>query len=323
METGDRPTHGLTVHRLRFRYVVQHRLQLPTHRGTALRGALLEAVRGRFCILQGRANAPACGAQPDCQVCGLVAATDAQGPRGVELPRPYALQPASDRRMTLDPGDDLGFDLLLFGTGIAFFPYLALAAQGLRRLGRVDDPSQGHNIALADIWAVNDLTGHASRLVRRAEPTFNLPMLPIDHQHVLAYAATLPREEITVRLRTPLRLVADGSLLRRLHFASLFRRIVRRFSDLSLAYGGGLPGLDFSPLLAQAERVETVEDRTSWLDVESPSSRLGRTTPIGGLVGAVSFRGDLGPLLPWLVWGELIGAGKDTTKGNGWIELTT
>jgi hypothetical protein len=47
----------------------------------------------------------------------------------------------------------------------------------------------------------------------------------------------------------------------------------------------------------------------------------GRALPIGGLVGTISFQGELAPLLPWLLWSRLLGVDKDVTKGNGVIDV--
>jgi hypothetical protein len=35
------------------------------------------------------------------------------------------------------------------------------------------------------------------------------------------------------------------------------------------------------------------------------------------LIGAITFAGNLKPLLPLLAWGMVLQVGKDTTKGNG------
>ncbi|MGH2391800.1 MAG: CRISPR system precrRNA processing endoribonuclease RAMP protein Cas6 [Chloroflexota bacterium] len=42
---------------------------------------------------------------------------------------------------------------------------------------------------------------------------------------------------------------------------------------------------------------------------------------MGGLVGKITFTGDLAPFLPWLVWGEIRHVGKDTAKGNGLYQI--
>jgi CRISPR-associated endoribonuclease Cas6 len=50
-------------------------------------------------------------------------------------------------------------------------------------------------------------------------------------------------------------------------------------------------------------------------------ARQGRALPIGGLVGTISFEGELAPFLPWLQWAGLLGVGKDATKGNEVIDV--
>ena len=42
---------------------------------------------------------------------------------------------------------------------------------------------------------------------------------------------------------------------------------------------------------------------------------------MGGLVGEVTLEGELGPFLPWLVWGTLVHVGKDAAMGNGQFRL--
>src|SRR5581483_11465201 len=130
-----------------------------------------------------------------------------------------------------------------------------------------------------------------------------------------------PAEQLCLELRSPLRLVADGRLVQRLTMAVLMRRLLRRLSDLSRLFGSAPLEADFAALLAAAEAVRLIHDHTRWLDLESHSGRSGRRTPIGGLVGRVAYEGPLAPLLPYLAWLPAIGAGKDVTKGNGWIEI--
>ena len=149
-----------------------------------------------------------------------------------------------------------------------------------------------------------------------------MPDLPITHAAVLERASRLPREAITLELLTPLRLVGEGKLVHTLTFEPLLRRLLRRLDQLALATTGQGLDLPFGELVDAARDVRVVQDKTRWLDASSHSSRTGRTTPIGGLVGTITFAGDLAPFLPWLVWGEIAHVGKDATKGNGWYRLT-
>ena len=75
-------------------------------------------------------------------------------------------------------------------------------------------------------------------------------------------------------------------------------------------------------VMAQAEAVRVVRDETRWVELASYSTRLGRTTPLGGLMGRVTFGGDLSPFAAWLVWGQFTHVGKDAVKGNGWYQLS-
>ena len=126
---------------------------------------------------------------------------------------------------------------------------------------------------------------------------------------------------VTLELLTPMRLVMAGVLAKRLTFPLLMRRLLRRLTDLTRTATGGHPGFDHEALLQGAEVVRVVEDLTRWVDVPSYSSRQGRLTPIGGLMGTVTFEGNLQPFAPWLTWGAIVHIGKDATKGNGYYRL--
>jgi hypothetical protein len=55
--------------------------------------------------------------------------------------------------------------------------------------------------------------------------------------------------------------------------------------------------------------------------VVSYSSRQRRRTPIGGLLGDITFAGDLAPLRELLAWGALVHVGKNAVKGDGWYSI--
>ncbi|MBI1884774.1 MAG: CRISPR system precrRNA processing endoribonuclease RAMP protein Cas6 [Chloroflexi bacterium] len=146
--------------------------------------------------------------------------------------------------------------------------------------------------------------------------------MPVTHEVVTSSCRLLNSlSGATLELLTPTRLVADGALVKRLTFPVFLRRLLRRLTDLTRTATGGHPGFDHEALLQQAEDVRVAEDRTRWVDVPSYSSRQGRFTPIGGLVGEVTFEGDLKPFAPWLIWGSITHVGKDATKGGGWYRL--
>ena len=44
--------------------------------------------------------------------------------------------------------------------------------------------------------------------------------------------------------------------------------------------------------------------------------------PMHGLVGSLDLEGDVGALLPWLRWGEIVHVGKATSYGLGRMTVT-
>ncbi|HEY3230251.1 MAG TPA: CRISPR system precrRNA processing endoribonuclease RAMP protein Cas6, partial [Roseiflexaceae bacterium] len=246
---------------------------------------------------------------------------------GDQRPRPYAIQPPADGPRRYDPGAVFSFGLGLFGSAAQLFPYVVMAAQALGEngIGR-PLPELGHRRGRArveQIAAIQPLKGARQVLYQAGSYAVQAPGLPVTAVDVAAHAAALPPDRLTLRFLTPLRLVDDQHLVKRLALRPLVQRLMRRLDDLCIAYGDGPLGLDFGALLDQAARVETVDDRTRWVDVVSYSARRNQRTPIGGLVGSVTFEGDMTMLRELLVWGSLVHVGRNAVKGAGWYQITT
>jgi hypothetical protein len=296
---------------------------LPVFAGSAVRGALFGAVRDLACVNQAAPSCRACSLHQVCGVSRLLATVEEDGPRGVEVPRPFVIRPPLEGARTVAPGETFKFGITLIGDeALRLFPYVAL---GLRRMGDLGLgralPRRGC-FAVERVTAVNPFLGTRQTVLRAGDDLVTLPEAPVTAAQIAAWCAARGTvHRLTVRLRTPLRLVVNKELVKRLTFEALLRRILRRTTDLARSFGEGVPPVDYADLLVRAAAVQTVEDRTQWLELESKSARQGRTVPIGGLVGAVTFEGPIGPFLPWLLWGQLLGVGKDVTKGNGVIEV--
>jgi hypothetical protein len=322
---------SLAIHPLRVYCRAQESVALPAYSGSAVRGALFGAVRDLACV---NPTAPSCMVCPLHRVCGaslLLATVDDGSPRGIEVPRPFVLRPPLDGPRVVGPGETFAFGITLIGDeALRLLPYLVL---GLRRVGDVglgralpqaDGALRRGRFAVEALTAINPFTGARRAVMRAGDALVTLPDVPVTHAQVAAWCAARGEvERVTLRLRTPLRLVVGGALVQEggLTFAALLRRVCRRLTDLARAYAG-VNSIDFRALLAGAAAVRVAEDRTTWVELESKSARQGRALPIGGLVGSITFAGPLTPYLPLLIWTELVGLGKDVTKGNGVIEVT-
>lgn len=341
----------LAVHLLRFRAEVTSPLPLPPATGSALRGALFEALRDQFCVA---ARGPDCG-QPEiaaeCPVCFLLAPIAAGNPRGQDLPRPYVLRVAPEAPLAYAPSQTLEFGLATVGRALGVFPYALLGVQemGVRGLGA----GRRGTFRLTEVWAENPLLGRQERIYRAPDRQVQTPALPVDGAQVTAEAAALGARltaapdrpggaptDLTedsalstqhtgqsARLRlvfgTSTRLVEAGRLVKPAGFEvrTLVARLLERLDALGAHYGAGPTRVEPQALLRQAAAVRIVERRLVWRDLFRASGRHGRLLPMGGLVGDVVLEGDLGPLLPWLVWGTLVHVGKDAAMGNGALAI--
>jgi hypothetical protein len=316
----------LTTHHLRFSAIARTPVELDVQSGAALRGALSNALWDRFCANKAAPECAACPLVRMCPVAALVAPLRDEGQKGSDQrPRPYVVQPPTGGARRYAPGEQVAFGMGLFGQAAHLFPYVVLAAQGLadEGLGR-KLPELGYRRGTLDVVAIDaadPLHGTTQALYRAHERQVQAPGLPVTPESVRAYAAQLPADRITLRLHTPMRLIDDDRLVKRLALRPLIQRLMRRLDDLSIAYGTGPLGLDYHALLACAAAVRVADDRTHWVDVVSYSSRQRRRTPIGGLLGDITFAGDLAPLRELLAWGALVHVGKNAVKGDGWYSI--
>jgi len=313
---------NLEAHLLQFECRALTEIVTPPFKGSMIRGALLSALRRDFCLDQQSRTCTDCRVRQACPVCSLLATADEDSPRGIEVARPCAVEPPLGGRTLYGPGDRFSFGVTLFGDAADLLPYVII---GVRRMGETGVGNRyraSGRFVVQRIEAVDPISDRTQEIHRQGESLVRRPSMPVTHEIVLSSCRSLNSTSgVTLELLTPTRLVADGALVKRLTFPLFLRRLLRRLTDLTRTATGGHPGFDHEALLAQAEDVRVAEDRTRWVDVPSYSSRQGRFTPIGGLVGEVTFEGDLRPFAPWLVWGSITHVGKDATKGGGWYRL--
>jgi hypothetical protein len=286
-----------------------------------------------------------CPAAEVCPICRLVATVEFDSDRGIEIPRPFVLKPVTGGKTRFEAGEPFSFGLTLFGKSLHLFPYAILAVQRMGETGMGIREVAPGRFSIKEISCENPFTGKAGLIYSGTDRMVKVPDVLITHRNVTDFAGRLNGDKVTLHFITPLRLIVNGSLVKKLTFRAFMQRILRRLTDLHNAWCVDSPqtsqpdardlsepetcdgasinplGLDFPALLKQAEQVEVQHDETVWLDLSSYSSRRQASSPIGGLTGDITFVGPLENFLPFLLWGKITHAGKDTTKGNGWYEI--
>ena len=332
--------HTFHLHQLHITCQAQTLIRLGEHKGSAIRGALFEALRGSghpraqwsgFCANKQAPGCLECPVSAVCPVMRLVSTLDESGVYGHDVPRPYVINPPLDGGSGYRAGESFSFALILVGEAAQLFPYVVLALDRLEHegLGGKSEQADGRwrrgTARIVSIDAVHPLRGESKPVLRQGERMVQVPSLPVTHGDVLAVAARLPQQgELTLRFLTPMRLVEQGQLLKEPRFRPLLQRLLERIKSLAEHFGGGSVPYDIVELRDRAESVALSENRARWLDLSGYSTRLGRQQRIGGLVGEATYAcEDWSPFLPWLVWGTLLHAGKNAVKGDGWYEIAT
>jgi hypothetical protein len=323
---------NLETHIMEFRLRAITPLVLDQHPGSALRGALFNALLARFCVNRSAPTCAVCPLNQTCPVSALIAPLRDEAPRGRDIPRPFVIRPPRGEHRTFAPGDTVRFGLNLFGHAATLFPYIVLSVHTMESMGvgRPLPELQGRRgqfrVEAIEALGINqgDITERVT-LYTAGVPIARQPHLAYSAAQVAARAAKLPTSHLRLYLLSPLHLTAQGRPLDRFDFPVLIARLVERMDALQREYGAPDGTTSTAEQRAAwqgaARAVRVVCDETHWITAHSHSRRTGDTVAVSGLVGFVELVGDLTELRELLVWGELVHVGKNAVKGNGWYQV--
>jgi len=91
-------------------------------------------------------------------------------------------------------------------------------------------------------------------------------------------------------------------------------------STLYNFYGDGEPSLDYRGLVKKAREIKIVDEDLSWFDWRRYSFRQDKAMLMGGMVGSVTYEGDMGEYMPLVEFCAEVHIGKQTSFGLGKIK---
>ncbi|MBF8275456.1 MAG: hypothetical protein HW390_529 [Candidatus Brocadiaceae bacterium] len=276
-----------------------------------------------------------------------------------KVPHPFVIEPPVTEKQVFAPGEPFSFHLILIGNAIDYLPYFIytfteLGKQGIGSHRGKYSLEQVEGVGL-DGKSVEIYT-HKTQTLANRYPIIQAHQL--DHQR-LAPAASHAEEKhvvvsaqsngeaglnapaaassheginssttgenhhntITISLRTPLRIRFDGQIASRLEFHVLFRNLLRRVSSLSYFHCGKKLDVDFKGIIQKAVTVKQTQSDLHWYDWKRYSTRQEEWMSLGGIVGNVSYEGDLSDFMTLLRLGEYVHVGKGTSFGLGKYEM--
>lgn len=285
-------------------------LDLGANPGSSLRGALYQTLRAMYdtgAAVRSRDDAES---NP---VAWLLRLEDEGTSGGKDVPRPIAVRPPP-----AESGERLSFGISFYGRGRDHVPLILSAVGAMQGLG----VGRGRGrFTLLGVDALDPLTFAPTPIIDGLGRQLGDLPDPPGPETYSAYAARLDTSRLAVRFVTPTRILQNGQLCHRPVFRPWFQRLLERARQIGELYTDNPPWIAFQDLLRAADGVEIEQDTTRWLEMKSGSRRDGTLKPTSGFVGQVSYRGELAPLLPWVLLGQALQVGKNTIKGCGWYQI--
>lgn len=296
---------------------------MPSYAGSTLRGGFGQAFQKLVCVVHKGKND---GQDRECKDCSMhsvcpfayIFKTD-PGDNALQLrtysdvPRPFVLDPL-ETKGNYRPGQEFEFLLTLIGQAIDFFPYFILS---FRQLGEMGIGKGRGRFGLTRVLAQARSTAEVESIYSVEEDMVKNLDHSIGFQDIEGEATSLPSDAITLEFLTPTRILDDGHLRDELPFQAFVKRLLGRISALSYFHCHEPLEMDFKSVIEDARRVKIVKSGLSWYDWERYSSRQDNHMLLGGILGKITYQGNLKPFLPYIALGQYTHVGKNCTFGLG------
>jgi hypothetical protein len=142
------------------------------------------------------------------------------------------------------------------------------------------------------------------------------PVIRLDDLRRLAEGHRLAQASLI--FVSPTHLVSNGRPVRQFTFDAFMERLLHRLDVLASCYCGcSMSDEERTRLRELGRQVQVIRDDLSWQNSTRYSTRHRAAVPLDGLIGTCDIAGPLDALLPYLLAGQAVGIGKNTSSGSG------
>ncbi len=315
---------NITYRKFRLTIEALEPIFLPVYKGSAFRGGFGNAFRKILCALKKR-ECNDCILRTSCIYAYVFETLPHNGTdlmnmgKYERVPHPFIIEPPEESTREYEPGERVSFSLCLVGRAIEFLPYFIVTFEELGNIGL----GRGRGkYALVNV--ITRVKGEEQAVYSSRERTVRqvLPeqiVLPADpgEQRSLA-GPNRDRQNTTLRFLTPARVIYQRRFVDTLEFHVLIRHLLRRLQSLNYFHcGKEAASWDHRRFISDAQDVRTIENTLNWHDWERYSTRQKRRMKMGGLIGEISYGGNIDPFMSLLKAGEIFHVGKGTSFGLG------
>lgn len=290
-------------------------IYLPYYKGSTFRGGFGNVFRRVVCVLK-KEECHKCMLKSSC-IYAYIFETGPDGGAGIlnmnryeKIPHPFIIEPPLEKKKIYSEGETISFNLILIGKANDYMPYFIYAFD---ELGKIGIGKGKKPYKLLAVHAGDELVYDSQDKLIRNVPFKQLKINGIcESEH--------DTEEITLKIQflTPVRIKYNREFTSELPFHVFIRNLLRRVLLLHYFHCEKIvPEYDHRKIIQEAEKVKVVESTLSWWDWERYSNRQKTRMMMGGLVGDITYRGNIKPFMQLLKAGEILHIGKGTGFGLG------
>lgn len=305
-------------------------LHLPYYKGSTFRGGFGNIFRRIACVLRLQ-DCLDCMLKSRCIYAYVFETSSNEGAdimnmhKYERVPHPFVIEPPEiDSRVKVQnskiilPGSTIDFNLILIGKAAEYLPYFIYTFDELGKNGIGKGRGKYRLVSVVG-WSNHrfdkfPVYNDSDKTIRKTE--VNLINIPDE------FKPTESINKITLQFITPLRIKHNRDLVVNPEFHILMRNLLRRLGLLYYFHcGNNKPPWDHRAIIKHAESIRIANSTLTWLDWERYSTRQGIRMKLGGLVGEITYSGNIEPFLPYLEAGESLHIGKGTSFGLGKYNL--
>ncbi len=307
--------YSLYLHKYRVELKPREQISLPPYKGSTFRGVFGHALKRVICISKHR-NCDDCIVRLRCVYSAIMETPIPEDHphhgKYRNAPHPYVIIPPLTKRRHFHPEDSISFEFVLVGKANEFLPYFIYT---FTEMGKTGIGIKRGRFQIASVQAL-DIEGWQSEIFNGNTGQLQSSANKIDFTYFLNEG--FEGNEITLSFETPVRIKEQHTLSANsdLPFGLLIKRLSERASLLA-HFHCGTDLEDIDGFIKDSENVAVKKSNLRWEDWERYSNRQQTKMKFGGMIGEITYQGQIATYLPLLRIGEHIHVGKLTTFGLG------
>ena len=287
--------------------------ELPNYHGSMIRGVIGKTIREVSCTKENEI-CEQCEEKVICPYTKIFYGINIDKEtmlKGIDnVPNSFIIEPLMNGITYLKKDEILEFNLTVLGSSIDYLQYYFYAIYKIANRGL----SKG-NIK----FVVDKITDQNNNTIADNNLIYFDKIKPLIYE---ADIANLPMHDISVYFETPARIKESGRFVQNISFELLIKSLLRRTTLIFDFYGEKKLDIDYKFFIDKAKNISCYETNTAWMNLERYSSRTNKHLSIGGMVGKISYKGDLSDFYPILELGKILHVGKGCVMGLGKFTFT-